>query len=256
MEQQQQPSLTVKGDCADVVPPQALTDPFHFNTARVVSYSKMVHPDTGAEMSLTDQVVYCARVSNPENQWNMDTSERLVAYLLRNKHFSPFEMVNICVEIETTRDISHQIIRHRSFSFQEFSQRYAAVQNFTARECRLQHAKNRQMSVDVDGVSTESQQAVNAFHCMQDELITLEGKYYKECLDMGIAREQARVLLSEGLTCTRLYMNGTLRSWIHYLQSRANKNTTQREHYDLACKIMKVIEPLFPQIVSVVEAGV
>jgi thymidylate synthase (FAD) len=180
-------------------------------------------------------------VSNPENQNNHLTSEKLCKYLLKHHHYSPFEMVNICVELETTRDISRQVIRHRSFSFQEFSQRYAIANNFTTRECRLQHPTNRQMSL-----ITDNEEISEKFTSLQKELIQKEKEYYDFCIYNNIAKEQSRVILSEGLTKTKLYMNGTLRSWIHYLNVRTNKDDTQAEHVDLALKIKEEISKLFP----------
>ena len=212
---------------------------FDFNKARIVSYSKMQLDDK--ELNLLEQVAYCARVSNPENQNNHLTSEKLCKYLLKHHHYSPFEMVNICVEIETTRDISRQIIRHRSFSFQEFSQRYAIVNNFTTRECRFQHPTNRQMSV-----VSENAELSDKFTSLQNELIEKEKEYYDFCITNNIAKEQSRVILSEGLTKTKLYMNGTLRSWIHYLNVRTNADDTQAEHVDLALKIKSEISKIFP----------
>ena len=212
-----------------------------FNKARVVSYSKM--EQDGKDLNLLEQVAYCARVSNPENQNNHLTSEKLCKYLLKHHHYSPFEMVNICVELETTRDISRQVIRHRSFSFQEFSQRYALANNFTTRECRLQHPTNRQMSL-ITG--EDNQEISEKFTSLQKELIQKEKEYYDFCIYNNIAKEQSRVILSEGLTKTKLYMNGTLRSWIHYLNVRTNKDDTQAEHVDLALKIKEEISKLFP----------
>jgi len=206
-----------------------------FNCAKLISFSQ------SNGMSILEQIAYCARVSNPANQNNHETSEKLCAYLYKNHHFSPFEMVNICVEIETTRDISRQILRHRSFSFQEFSQRYATANDFTVRECRLQHPTNRQMSVPTDDADIKHQ-----FNTIQLELIAKQNEYYQFCIDNHIAKEQARVILSEGLTKTRLYMNGTVRSWIHYIQLRCDANTTQKEHCDIALKIADEIEKVFP----------
>jgi thymidylate synthase (FAD) len=178
---------------------------------------------------------------------NFLTSEKLCKYLLRNKHYSPFEMVSICIEIETTRDISRQILRHRSFSFQEFSTRYADSTKelgFVNRECRIQDVKNRQMSVD-----TDTGHALNAeFTRLQDELIATQQKMYDFCIENKIAKEQSRTLLSEGLIKTKLYMAGTLRSWIHYIEVRGDINTTQREHYDIAIKCKQEISKMFPLI--------
>ena len=219
---------------------QPTENTMQFNKARIVSYSRMLD-ETGRDLNLLEQVAYCARVSNPENQNNHLTSEKLCKYLLKHHHYSPFEMVNICVEIETTRDISRQIIRHRSFSFQEFSQRYALATNFTTRECRIQHPTNRQMSVIVD-----NEELSQKFTDLQKELIQKEKEYYDFCIENKIAKEQSRVILSEGLTKTKLYMNGTLRSWIHYLNVRTNKDDTQAEHVDIAVKIKEEISKIFP----------
>lgn len=207
-----------------------------------------MYDSSGNDLSLLEQVAYCARVSNPANQNNHDSSERLCDYLLKHHHYSPFEMVNICVEIETTRDIGRQILRHRSFTFQEFSQRYAEATDFTVRECRLQHEKNRQQSVELTPTSVLDQILQDQFTSIQQELIGLEKKYYGFCMMNNIAKEQARCILSEGLTKTRMYMNGTLRSWIHYIQIRTDRNTTQKEHCDVAIKIAAEIEKVFPQI--------
>ena len=217
----------------------------NFNKAKIVSYSRMFD-ESGNELSLIEQVAYCARVSNPANQHNHESAEKLCGYLLNHHHYSPFEMSNIVVEIETTRDIARQILRHRSFCFQEFSQRYAEVTDFAVRDCRMQHMKNRQMSVDVDGDNDVV--VAEEFKEIQQELIELEKKYYGFCINNGIAKEQARVILSEGLTMSRLYMNGNLRSWIHYVKIRSDLNTTQREHCDVCLKIVEQIEKVFPMI--------
>lgn len=237
---------------------------FDFNKAKLISYSKMYKEDNEEEDkndkndkkmdSLLEQIAYCARVSNPTNQNNSLTSEKLCVYLLKNHHFSPFEMVNVCVEIETTRDISRQIIRHRSFSFQEFSQRYADPKKhlgFVLREGRLQHPKNRQMSVDMK--TDEEKQINEKFLKLQQELIDKQSELYDFCNDNGIAKEQSRVVLSEGLTKTRMYMNGTLRSWIHYIQIRTDKDTTQKEHCDIAIKIAHEIKKVFPMIIKFIK---
>jgi len=210
-----------------------------FNKVKIISWSNMIN-ENGEQLNLMEQVAFCARVSNPTNQYNTETSEKLCKYLIKNHHWSPFEMANICIEIETTRDISRQILRHRSFSFQEFSQRYALVNDFVNRECRLQHATNRQKSIDSDNIVLNDE-----FIKMQNELIQKEIEYYNFCIKNNIAKEQSRVILSEGLTKTRLYMNGTIRSWIHYLQIRTNEDT-QKEHRDLAIKIKNEIRNIFP----------
>ena len=219
----------------------------NFNSAKLVSYSKM-YDDKARELSLIEQVAYCARVSNPANQNNHETSEKLCDYLLRNHHYSPFEMVNICVEIETTRDISRQIIRHRSFTFQEFSQRYAEVHDFVLRECRFQHPTNRQLSVGLTEYDEEQIEINDNFRELQQELMNKQVEYYEYCIANKIAKEQARCILSEGLTKTRLYMNGTLRSWIHYIKIRSDSSTTQKEHSDVCLKIVGEIEKVFPMI--------
>ena len=219
----------------------------NFNSAKLVSYSKM-YDDKARELSLIEQVAYCARVSNPANQNNHETSEKLCDYLLRNHHYSPFEMVNICVEIETTRDISRQIIRHRSFTFQEFSQRYAEVHDFVLRECRFQHPTNRQLSVGLTEYDEEQIEINDNFRELQQELMNKQVEYYEYCIANKIAKEQARCILSEGLTKTRLYMNGTLRSWIHYIKIRSDLSTTQKEHCDVCLKIVSEIEKVFPMI--------
>jgi len=190
-------------------------------------------------------VAYCARVSNPSNQYNDETSEKLINYLIRWKHWSPFEMVNVCLEIETTRDIARQILRHRSFSFQEFSQRYAdptADLSFALREARLQDDKNRQNSIDVDDPVLQDE-----WNSMQQELITLSKKTYSWAISKGIAKEVARAVLPEGLTLSRMYMNGTLRSWIHFLEIRTHKST-QKEHREVARACAQVISEIFPMI--------
>jgi thymidylate synthase (FAD) len=194
---------------------------------------------------MQDLVAYCARVSNPANQNNTQTNEKLIRYLIKNKHWSPLEMVSICLEIETTRDIARQILRHRSFSFQEFSQRYAnAVDElgFVNREARLQDTKNRQNSIETDDLKLAEQ-----WENMQDFLIEHAEGAYKWAIENGIAKEQARAVLPEGMTKSRMYMNGTLRSWVHYIQLRSG-NGTQKEHREVAIACAKAIEPIFPMI--------
>lgn len=225
---------------------------FEFNKVRLVSYSSFIE---NKGLSILEQIAYIARVSNPKSQSMNLNSEKLCEYLLKNSHFSPFEMVNIVLEIETTRDISRQILRHRSFSFQEFSGRYAdpaTELGFVERECRLQHPKNRQMSIDIS--STEEDSELNdLFLDMQRELIEKEKEMYNLCLEKGIAKEQARVLLSEGLLKTKLYMSGSLRSWIHYIELRSDLKTVQREHADVALKSAEVISEIFPMILKFVS---
>ena len=195
------------------------------------------------DKSIQDMVAYCARVSNPANQHATDTNEKLLKYLIRNQHWSPFEMVSICLEINTTRDIARQILRHRSFSFQEFSQRYAVVDEpAELKEARLQDHKNRQNSIECkDDVLTEE------WTKMQQSVSDAAECAYKWALEKGIAKEVARSVLPEGLTPSRMYMNGTLRSWIHYIQLRTG-NGTQKEHREVAMACLKAIEPIFPMI--------
>lgn len=183
-----------------------------------------------------DLVAYCARVSNPDNQMNMQTSEKLLAYLLQHKHVSPYEMVNVLMEIETTRDIARQILRHRSFAFQEFSQRYAVATNFERREARLQDKKNRQNSIElgVDGFTNDRENdLIESWDRVQSDLLERVNSAYTWALEQGIAKEQARAILPEGMTISRLYMNGTLRSWIHYCALRTGPET-QKEHREVA----------------------
>jgi thymidylate synthase (FAD) len=195
-----------------------------------------------------DLVAFCARVSNPSNQNNTETSEKLINYLIKNYHWSPLEMVNACLEIETTRDIARQILRHRSFSFQEFSQRYADPTkelDFTVREARLQDSKNRQNSVELDYNNPEQRELAKMWIEKQQEVIKASKDAYVWAINNGIAKEQARAVLPEGNTVSRLYMNGTLRSWIHYIALRS-ENGTQKEHADIARLCAEVISKVFP----------
>lgn len=197
-----------------------------------------------------DLIAYCARVSNPANQYNTETAEKLVMYLIKHKHWSPLEMVNVVLEIETTRDIAHQIVRHRSFSFQEYSQRYADPTkdlHFVAREARLQDPDNRQNSIPC----TDPDIAM-AWEQKQVEVIKTARAAYEWAIANGIAKEQARVVLPEGNTMTRIYMNGTLRSWVHYIDLRAG-NGTQKEHMLIAQSCARVIAEAFPLITRVVN---
>ena len=192
----------------------------------------------------TDLVAFCARVSNPSNQINSETSEKLIKYLVKHQHWSPLEMATMCLEIETTRDIARQILRHRSFSFQEFSQRYADPTKdleFVTREARLQDPKNRQNSIS-EGVDVMLQYE---WHKRQEDLIAQVKIQYDWAIANGIAKEQARALLPEGLIMSRMYMSGTLRSWIHYIQLRSG-NGTQKEHMEIARECAKVIAEVFP----------
>jgi thymidylate synthase (FAD) len=204
---------------------------------KLVSYSQI--PRNDGEESLQDLIAYCARVSNPGNQKN---SDKLIKYLMDNQHWSPFEMVSICMEIETTRDIARQILRHRSFSFQEFSQRYAVapVTDFETREARLQDSKNRQNSIETDDDSLNFE-----WQMRQLEVSAVSKSAYEWALEKGIAKEQARAVLPEGMTPSRMYVNGTLRSWIHYIQLRSG-NGTQKEHREVAIECGKVLESIFP----------
>jgi thymidylate synthase (FAD) len=197
------------------------------------------------ELLLQDLVAYCARVSNPSNQGNTETNEKLIRYLTKNQHWSPLEMVSICLEIETTRDIARQILRHRSFSFQEFSQRYAVADlGFETREARLQDTKNRQNSIDIE---EENSPLEIKWEKKQKELQEQIEEIYKWALTNGIAKEQARSVLPEGMTTSRMYMNGTLRSWIHYIQLRSG-NGTQKEHREVAIACAETISTIYPMI--------
>ena len=212
----------------------------------LVSYSKT--PDN--EKNIQDLVSYCARVSNPSNQNNTNTNEKLIHYLMKNHHWSPFEMVNICLEIETTRDIARQILRHRSFSFQEFSQRYAIADlGFERKDARLQDFKNRQNSVETDDAVVQ-----NGWELQQNKIIEASKEAYDWAIANGIAKEQARAVLPEGMTMTKMCMNGTLRSWVHYIQLRSG-NGTQREHRDVAVACASAIEPIFPMIRDFLSNG-
>ena len=193
-------------------------------------------------------IAFCARVSNPSNQFNTDTSEKLIRYLVKHKHWSPLEMVSACLEIETTRDIARQILRHRSFSFQEFSQRYADPTkdlDFVLREARYQDTKNRQNSVEMDMNVDSDRQIAYQWQQMQTRVITEAKNAYEWAISKGIAKEQARAVLPEGLITSRIYMNGTLRSWIHFIELRS-ANGTQKEHQEVAKECAKVIAEVFP----------
>ena len=211
---------------------------------RMISYSK---PDEKmfqeGLVDVQELVAFCARVSNPSNQFNTETSEKLIKYLIKHQHWSPLEMVSACLEIETTRDIARQILRHRSFSFQEFSQRYADPTKdlpFVLREARLQDPKNRQNSVENTNLALAAW-----WEERQKRVIKEAQEAYAWAIDNGIAKEQARAVLPEGLTASRLYMNGTLRSWIHFIELRS-ANGTQKEHQDVARLCAQVIAEVFP----------
>lgn len=211
---------------------------------KLVSYSMPTESFKREGISDAQELIaYCARVSNPSNQINSETSSKLIKYLIKNAHWSPLEMVSACLEIETTRDIARQILRHRSFSFQEFSQRYAnPVEDldFVIREARMQDKKNRQNSIEVLNAKLKDE-----WEEKQREVIEVSKKAYVWAIDKGIAKEQARSVLPEGNTISRLYMNGTIRSWIHYIQLRS-ENGTQKEHAEIAFACSEVINNIFP----------
>jgi len=213
-------------------------------TARLISYSKPPE-ELYVGTDIQELIAYTARVSNPSNQDNTETSERLLRYLIREKHWSPFEMVSACLEVTTTRDIARQLLRHRSFSFQEFSQRYADPTqdlNFVMRQARLQDTKNRQNSLDVNDPDLQLE-----WYKQQAEVTNAAKKSYEWAIENGIAKEQARAVLPEGIMESRLYVNGTIRSWIHYIDLRSGHGT-QKEHIELARECAKAIEPIFPMI--------
>ena len=204
---------------------------------KLISYSKPVEDDK----SMIDLVAYCARVSNPSNQHTTETNDKLINYLIKNKHWSPFEMVNICIEIESTRDIIRQILRHRSFSFQEFSQRYAVADlGFECRESRLQDNKNRQNSLEHENTELNAEWIER-----QTTMIQQVKENYDWAISNGIAKEQARAVLPEGMTLSKIYMNGTLRSWMHYIELRSS-NGTQKEHREVAIACADIIRTIFP----------
>ena len=193
-------------------------------------------------------VAYCARVSNPANQTNTETSEKLIRYLIKHRHWSPLEMVSACLEIETTRDIARQILRHRSFSFQEFSQRYAVADlGWELKEARLQDTKNRQNSIEIKGLTLNEQNLIEQWRNKQDQLIRDAEYAYDWAISNGIAKEQARAVLPEGLTVSRLYMQGTLRSWLHYIELRSGPET-QKEHREVAQACATALESIFPMV--------
>ena len=211
---------------------------------KLVSYSTPTEEFLNEGIDNAQELVaFCARVSNPSNQLNTETSEKLIKYLIKNAHWSPLEMVSACLEIETTRDIARQILRHRSFSFQEFSQRYAnPVKDleFVTREARLQDLKNRQNSIEND-----DEEISNMWIEKQEHIINEARETYNWAIENGIAKEQARAVLPEGNTVSRMYMNGTLRSWIHYIELRSG-NGTQKEHMEIALTCAEVITKIFP----------
>ena len=211
---------------------------------KLISYSKPSRELVNDGLyDVQELIAFCARVSNPSNQLNTETSEKLIKYLVKHQHWSPLEMVSACLEITTTRDIARQILRHRSFSFQEFSQRYADPTqdlDFVLREARLQDTKNRQNSIETSDAELQAW-----WNAKQQFIINYVKETYAQALDKGIAKEQARAILPEGLTASRMYMNGTLRSWIHFIQVRSG-NGTQKEHMEVAREVAKVIAEIFP----------
>jgi len=225
--------------------------------ARLISYSQPVlhihsgEPGIMGLENIQDIVAYCARVSNPSNQANTKTTPKLLEYLIKHKHWSPFEMASACIEITTTRDIARQLLRHRSFSFQEFSQRYADIRDlnddFVIREARLQDPKNRQNSVANEDAALEDDWANK-----QLAIIEMVKMAYDWAIENGIAKEQARAILPEGNTVSRLYVNGTIRSWIHYIELRS-ANGTQKEHMDLAVAVAEAISKIYPNISNFIE---
>lgn len=219
-------------------------------TVKLISYSQ---PMKGTDLNdVQDLVAFCARVSNPSNQFNKETSEKLIRYLVKHQHWSPLEMASACLEITTTRDIARQILRHRSFSFQEFSQRYADPTqdlDFIVREARLQDVKNRQNSIQTDDAELAAW-----WDAKQKFVIEIVKDIYKEAIERGIAKEQARAILPEGNTVSRMYMNGTLRSWIHYIQLRSG-NGTQLEHMEIAKACAVAIANIFPMAKEFVDGS-
>lgn len=222
---------------------------------KLVSYSQPTEDFASVGIdNVQELIAYCARVSNPANQLNTETSEKLIKYLIKHAHWSPLEMVSACIEIETTRDIARQILRHRSFSFQEFSQRYADPtaeldEAFTLRQARLQDTKNRQNSIE-----TDDQMLAIEWERAQKRVLHSVKQEYSWAIKNGIAKEQARAVLPEGLTISRLYMNGTLRSWIHFIELRS-ANGTQKEHQEVALACASVIAKIFPMATELVAQG-
>lgn len=214
--------------------------------ARLIGYTQPLSQAIEGLEDVQDLVAYCAKVSNPKGQMNLETSGKLLNYLIKHKHWSPFEMASATIEVETTRDIARQFLRHRSFSFQEFSQRYAdpeaLVDQFVLRDARLQDTSNRQNSIDVNDITLDT-----AWKMKQERVIFEARNAYEWAIENGIAKEQARVVLPEGNTASRLYVNGTIRSWIHYVELRSS-NGTQKEHMELAREIGGAISQIFPMI--------
>ena len=225
--------------------------------AKLISYSQPSFRIHAGELAPTgldniqDLIAYAARVSNPANQANTKTTPKLLEYLIKHKHWSPFEMASACIEIETTRDIARQLLRHRSFSFQEFSQRYADVRDlnndFVIRECRLQDMKNRQNSIETDDEKLSAE-----WRMRQQDVIDTAKAHYDWAIENGIAKEQARAVLPEGNTVSRLYVNGTIRSWIHYIELRS-ANGTQKEHMDIAIAVADAISNIYPPVANFIK---
>jgi len=224
--------------------------------ARLISHSQpsgRIHAGESVNGldNIQDLIAYCARVSNPSNQINTETTPKLLNYLIKHKHWSPFEMASACIEVDTTRDIARQLLRHRSFSFQEFSQRYADVRdlgdNFVLREARLQDTKNRQNSIEVDDEELQRE-----WDRQQRRVLWMVEEVYKWAIDNGIAKEQARAVLPEGMTKSRLYVNGTIRSWIHFIELRSG-NGTQKEHMELARAIAEAISKIYPEVTNFIS---
>lgn len=218
---------------------------------KLVSFTVPCTDDLPLDSDVLDLIAYCARVSNPSNQQNTDTSDKLIKYLVKHKHWSPFEMANATLEIETTRDIARQILRHRSFTFQEFSQRYADPTkdlSFTTREARLQDTKNRQNSVETDDAQLQ-----DVWQFMQKKVLEEAQRAYQWATENGIAKEVARAVLPEGLTMSRMYVNGTIRSWLHYIDIRSDV-ATQKEHREIAMACAQAIAEIFPMITEFTHA--
>ena len=225
--------------------------PLAVQSAKLIAYSTPVEEVVEGLESVQDLVAYCAKVSNPQFQNQFDSAERLLSYLIKHQHWSPFEMASATIEIVTTRDIARQILRHRSFSFQEFSQRYQDVNKletpFVIREARLQHATNRQDSIEIDDKDLQAE-----WEWVQQDVIKVTSAAYEWALSKGIAKEVARAVLPEGLTVSKLYMHGTLRSWIHYISLRSG-NGTQKEHMQVAREVAKAIAVIFPMSESMIN---
>lgn len=221
-------------------------------TVKLVSFTVPAVDDLPLDSDMLDLIAYCARVSNPSNQANSDTSEKLIAYLIKHKHWSPFELADVTLEINTTRDIARQILRHRSFSFQEFSQRYADPTkdlSFVYREARLQDTKNRQNSIETGDKNLQMK-----WRMKQESLLEAAQEAYAWAIEYGIAKEVARAVLPEGLTMSRMYMKGSMRSWLHYIEVRTDP-TTQKEHREIAVACANVISEIFPMIMNSVHSS-